>query len=389
MHILESHASYDNLKIDLPQIYEKYYPVNAERYITIDTSSAKNQENYDFWKIAMDMAKTFLISKNISIIQIGEKEDLALGDVEDLLGKLDVNQKAYVLKNSLLHIGNNNISAHIASFLNVKCLTLFNNDFIDQSKPYWSKDSFFVGLTPERDTLPSQISNEKEINKICPEDISEKIINLLGGNFKKDFKTLKIGNLFMKRKIESSMSSLIPNIQNYGIESLICRMDYEFNEKVLVNQLQLCKCSIVTTKPINLKILKLFRHNILEILYVIEEDNDSSFVESVNKMGIKIGLNTYLSEKEINKYKINYLDLPQNINIVKTKALKDINKESLDKVFYKSNKFILHDGKIYPSKSALNRNQSCENFNPPFFPTYNEDDFWREIDYLYLVEKKD
>ena len=50
MHILESHASYDNLKIDLPQIYEKYYPVNAEKYITIDTSSVKTKKIMIFGK---------------------------------------------------------------------------------------------------------------------------------------------------------------------------------------------------------------------------------------------------------------------------------------------------------------------------------------------------
>ena len=33
MHVLESIACHDNLKIDLPEIYQKYYPLDKSKYI--------------------------------------------------------------------------------------------------------------------------------------------------------------------------------------------------------------------------------------------------------------------------------------------------------------------------------------------------------------------
>lgn len=382
MHILESLACHDNLKINLPEIYQKYYPLETDTYITIDITGENDSEKYLYWKIVLDMVYDFLTSKNITIYQIGDNKDDYLNSTVSLIGDLDLSQKAYVLRNSSLHIGLNNLSCHIASFLNTKTLGLFGSEFIGQSKPYWGLN--FEGISAESNLLPSQNFNSSEISKINPEVVAEKIIKSLGGLFEKQFNSLKIGSFFLRRKIESSMSSVIPNIKQFGIPSLICRMDYEFNEKVLTTQLGLCPCSIVTSKPIDLKILKLLKNNILEILYIIDEDSDPSFVGDVNKLGIKMGLSTYLSQEKINSLKLKYIDYPQNIPLLE---IKKVELEDKEKCFYKSNKFILHDGKMYSSKSAMKRNHFCENFNPPFFSIYDEDDFWIDVEYFYLVEK--
>lgn len=81
------------------------------------------------------------------------------------------------------------------------------------------------------------------------------------------------------------------------------------------------------------------------------------------------------------------MDFPQNITLLNIEKIKKVNLEQKERYFYKSNKFILHDGKMFASKSAMKRNQFCENFNPPFFPVYDEDDFWVDAEYYYLVEK--
>ena len=97
-----------------------------------------------------------------------------------------------------------------------------------------------------------------------------------------------------------------------------------------------------------------------------------------------MGLSTYLSQEKINSLKLKYIDYPQNIPLLE---IKKVELEDKEKCFYKSNKFILHDGKMYSSKSAMKRNHFCENFNPPFFSIYDEDDFWIDVEYFYLVEK--
>ena len=49
MHILESLACHDNLKINLPELYQKYYPLEADTYITIDITGDNDSEKYLYW----------------------------------------------------------------------------------------------------------------------------------------------------------------------------------------------------------------------------------------------------------------------------------------------------------------------------------------------------
>ncbi len=41
MHILESYALQNDLKIDLPEVYEKNYPLAVDKFINLDTSSLR------------------------------------------------------------------------------------------------------------------------------------------------------------------------------------------------------------------------------------------------------------------------------------------------------------------------------------------------------------
>lgn len=383
MHILESLALSNNLKIHVPEIYQKYYPLECDKYITIDITGIDDKEKYEHWKITLNLVHNFLVSKNIVIYQIGDNEQDHINPAISLISKLDLAQKAFILKNSLLHVGLNNLSCHIASSFSVKTLALFGSEFVNQSKPYWGQQHIFSGISPDSKFLPSQNANISEINKIKPEKIAQEILRFLGGYLTLEFQTLKIGRFFSNKKIESSMSSIVPNINEFGINSLICRMDYEFNEKVLTEQLRFCQCSIVTDKPIDLRIFKLFKERIIEVLYLVTEDADSSFVSEVNKLGIKINLSTYLSEDELKPLRLDFIDLPQNISILK------INKElDLKDCYYKSSKFILHDGKMFTSRSAMKRNLFCEDFNHPFLTCFDEDEFWKDLEYFYIVKKE-
>ena len=50
MHVLESMACHDNLKIDLPEIYQKYYPLDKSKYITIDISEGAKKRSITIGK---------------------------------------------------------------------------------------------------------------------------------------------------------------------------------------------------------------------------------------------------------------------------------------------------------------------------------------------------
>ena len=71
MHVLESYALQDNLKIDKPSIYEKYFPMAVEgRYITLDVSSDDESNKYSHWDMVLDYMSPYLISYTARAMQL-------------------------------------------------------------------------------------------------------------------------------------------------------------------------------------------------------------------------------------------------------------------------------------------------------------------------------
>ena len=88
MHVLESYALQNNLKIDKAEVYERFFPLAVDKYITIDTSSLKTPAmSYSHWQIVIDLIKDKLKELNISIIQLGEKECKPLSDCDLATGQ--------------------------------------------------------------------------------------------------------------------------------------------------------------------------------------------------------------------------------------------------------------------------------------------------------------
>ena len=62
------------------------------------------------------------------------------------------------------------------------------------------------------------------------------------------------------------------------------------------------------------------------------------------------------SKEKVDGYKIDYLDIDKHINIVPKLTIDDIEElkgANKKKIFYKSNKFLIHGGKAYASKMAV------------------------------------
>ena len=94
-----------------------------------------------------------------------------------------------------------------------------------------------------------------------------------------NFKTVRKGVAYNNIIVEL-VPNCIANTQSIGIESIIVRMDLEFNEEALATQLSMGKCSIITTKPVNLDLLNQFKENIKEFFFL-----DQSFpflVKTIN-----------------------------------------------------------------------------------------------------------
>lgn len=393
MHVLESYALQNNLKIDKAAVYEKYFPLAIDKFITIDTSNLGTSAlAYDHWQIVVNLIHPKLEEAGIKIVQLGNKDCVPLQKCYMTLGQCNFNQKAYVLKKSLVHVSPNNESAHVASIYNKKSVVLFsNNCYPAQFLPYWTDKENLETLKPTSTNKPSFNPNEnpKSINEIKPEEIAQKILRFAGVHtFVPDFETLKIGSSFRRPRIESTLTHLL-DTQKLGVSSLITRMDLNFNEKALVAQLQSCDCSVITNKPLSDELLDNYHKKIVELVYYIEDDNDPSFVKKIREKSIPYLLRSRKSKEQTNDFKLDYMDYG-SVERILPRSQDDF-KELKDRknLYYKSTHFIIHNNKFYPSTAAFLRlEQGSPSMEHEPYPIIDDPLFWEEEDHFHFFIKK-
>ena len=393
MHVLESYALQNNLKIDKAEVYERFFPLAVDKYITIDTSSLKTPAmSYSHWQIVIDLIKDKLKKLNISIIQLGEKECKPLTDCYLAIGQCNFNQKAYVIKNSIAHISTNNETCHLASVYNKKSVVLFpNNCYPEQFLPYWTSEESLDVLVPESDDKPSfnPAENPKSIDKIRPEDVASKILKFAGVHtFVPEYKTLKIGSSFYRPRIESALSSLV-GVTKLGVNSLIVRMDLNFNESNLIKQLEATPCSIITNKAIDEKIIEKYHSKIVEMVYYLTDDHDLNFVKKIKSKSINYILRTRAKGEAYNDLKLSYFDYGI-INQIKEKSKDDFEElKNKNKLYYKSKQFIIHNNSFYPCSAALVRGkQGSRSMEHDIAEAIDDPLFWEEEEHFHFFEKK-
>jgi hypothetical protein len=387
MHILESYATSCGLKIDKPFIFEKFFPIPFDKYITLHGFAKFNSRRYDYWEEVLDFISPVLGDHGINILQVGGKEEPKLHNCINLNGQTNINQLAYVVRRSLLHVGIDSFPIHLASAY-TKILGLYPNMFKEHSKPYWSKEEDVLLIEPDRNGhKPSYSANEnpKVINNIKPEYIANKIFEMLGLKERINLTTILRGPNFNKINIE-----MIPNsvIEINGIDTLLVRMDLYHNEQFLLEQLKRTKCNIVTKNPINIDILKSFKGKIEQIVYFIDENNDPLFVKSLQKIGLNCVLISEMSKEEVDKKKFDYLDfgfISQKLspNPTDIEKIKEIGVQNL---VYKSNKFLISEGKIYPSVAAWKKNAPISSLRPEYCGVIDSEEFWRDMENFYIFK---
>ena len=101
MHLVETYALNCGLKIDKPYIYEKFFPLDVEKFITLHPNSKYGSKCYDYWQDVVDILLPKLEKENIKILQIGVAEDKPIKGCLHAHGKANINQTAYILSKSL------------------------------------------------------------------------------------------------------------------------------------------------------------------------------------------------------------------------------------------------------------------------------------------------
>ena len=254
--------------------------------------------------------------------------------------------------------------------------------------------------TPENQVLlePSRLNGEKPsfsaeenpktINSIGPEKIAKSVLDLLGLRHNIYHETVYYGKLYSPANpvFETALETPV-EVQEMNLQKILCRMDFNHNEKVLEQQLQRGLCEIVTSKPIDSKILARYKNNIIGVIYHIEKNDNPNFAQEMIDMGIETALVSELPEEELTPKKIDYMDagvireikLPE----IKSNELKDVD---LNKLYYRSNKITISMGKFYPSKWAWENKKNIENHNE-LSRVPDDEHFWKECNnFRFLLE---
>jgi hypothetical protein len=347
MHLIERYATACGVKIDKPYIYDTFFPINVEKYISFQPFSKYPSKNYDYWDEVIATILPYLKQNNITLVHIGAKNDKPINNTLNLCGKTTIPQAAYVIKNSIMHIGADSFAAHIASGYGKKIVALYSNNNINNVKPYWTKPEDMILLNPKINKKPQYSVDEapKSINSIKPETIAEGILKLLNIPYGNLPQTIHIGNEYINKTLEIIPDKPI-NPAQIGLDTVVIRMDYVFNEQVLELFLQQKKCIILTNKPINEELLKKYRQNIPQLIYFIEKDNDVSFVKTLKRNTINAGFISYLSEEELNQFKLDYMDYGL---IIKRNYPTD-KIEANNNTYYKSSRILISSEGQFNSK---------------------------------------
>ena len=401
MHILEQYALNCGLKIGKPHIYEKFFPMPFEKYITFNPFGKFNSRKYSYWQEVVDLLLPILNKNNIHIVQIGGKDEPGYQNCFQLMGQTSFNQTAHIINNSLLHFGVDSFPIHIASHFDKKIVGLYCNMYASQSKPYWSNEKNVILLQADLNgKKPSYAAEEnpKTIDRIKPETIANSIIKLLNLEEKINFETTFIGDKYGHLLLESTPSTIVPpNILPNILLNI--RFDYvkTIEEKDYVsifNNLNIRDCAFITDKFIDLKKFYNLKHKIKNIFYdITSAEIDFNFLNELYSLNFKVDFvfnkSKESNEEILNSKKLQLINHQEVINIIENtnQDFKNLVQSSL---FYKSKKLLFADNKIYLSKAGYLENKPIIvndlNVSQKISEISNIDNLKEDLDYILLYK---
>jgi hypothetical protein len=370
MHLLDTYALRTGSKIKKPFIIKKFFPLPVDKYITIQNSSGMPAKCYDYFQEVILYLSKKLEENGYRIIQIGSKDDKPLNGVINICGQTNINQTAFILNNSKLHIGNDSFSIHMASAFNIPSVALYSITYPSIAGPYWNKENS-ICLTPEN-LKASFNPNEspKKINSIKIETVINAIYKLLLKEPNTNFKTKFIGSRYTNQTLETFVDQIIPpdflpnqmaNIRiDYKLEPLV-QNDYIS----ILNNLNIRPCAIITNQSFNINNILNLKDRVTQLIYNITDTIDIDFVKNIynHNFNCIFIFETDKNNKDLLKQrKFQLIDFPvliQEIEKTDFSIIENLSKES--NLLYSSKKILFCNQKLYSTKHAFNKNITLDN----------------------------
>lgn len=392
MHLLDSYALQLGAKIKKPHIYEKFIPVPFDKYVTMHIHS-KPSKNYDFWQDVVDIIKQPLENEGIKIIQVGHQDDTKLNLVYCMCGSTSIGQTAYLIKNAVAHIGVDSFPMHLAGFYDKKLVGLYSNNYIRNVKPYFGNPENQIFFEPDRNTYkkPTFTLDEqpKTINTIKPEEVAAAVLRSLNLSNIFEYKYLTYGEFYTQKIIESVPNQVVDH-NHLGVNTIVMRYDLFQNDNILAEQLKRCDCVIITDRLPNPQLLSAFKPRIKQMVFKINKHTNPNDVAISQKIGLKTDMIGFMDQETLDSVKLDYFEIGLIWNRIPTKILahNELKDKKLDSLYYKTNRFILSSGKIYPSDWAYYNNKPCSDFSEKIHKIEEDSEILdKEFQHLAILEK--
>jgi hypothetical protein len=385
MHLVEQYALSCGVKIDKPFIETSYFPIEAEKYITLHASHRIQSKTYDYYNDVIDYIYPFLRKNGIEVVQIGNKEEPKISNCLHYQGRTTIKQAAYVIKNSILHLGTDSFSTHVASGFGKKIVSLYSVLYKECCGPYWSDSNDCILFEPDRNKYKASFSdqeNPKTINSIMPEKIACAVLDMLGIEHNlNNIETIHIGQAYHAGSLAVIPNHVMPN--NFAPNQPANILGHEhFDEQNITRWAYNRKVNIFLDQPMNIEYLKTVKSNIHQINYFVKPDDNETFFKNLKKLGIKLKL-ICKDENTIDEIKLKFFDW--DINFIEEKTKKDIDnyKKICNNTRYKSSQIISSNNQLYASKVAWKNNIPGRHDE-----IIDDPDFWGEIINLKLYNEK-
>lgn len=353
MNLTEKLALDCGLKIAEPFIDYSYLPVKEEKFIILDTRSKYQSGSYDHFGDVTEMVRPYLKTLGISIFHLSNDGDT---DVRADRRFITINKKqeAYLVKKSLLVVANDNYLLYLASAFNKKSIGLYTCFYSENTRPPWNKDLQTI-LESDRDgNLPNYgrlAETPKTINYISPYEVANKILNALGAE--NDFDKYNIIHLGVKynQKIVEIVPDFTSTADFLANQTINLRFDCitALDQRAFNYWMTDRKVNIITDKNVNIKLLSLFKQNIVAITIMMSDQISEDFLRACKSMGVILKIFCNKKDK-ISEYRFKFFDyeiladFPESENFLKTEGL---NKDSL----FVSSKVLISKGKKYSCKA--------------------------------------
>lgn len=235
MKLLPLYSSASGLEPRRQWLLESFYPLPTTRYIVLHASSGMASKNYPLYPEVLRLILPVLNSQNIQVVQLGGKDDTPMPGCVHLHGKTDYHQSSYIVRGSMLLLGNDSWLAHRAGELQTPLVVLFGATTVSNHSPYSfdpTKTSFLESHRWGKHPTFAVQEAPQSIALIPPERVANEVMRLLGIQQVFPQQSRYWGQLYTHTIID-----LIPNapVAPAFVPGTVVnvRMDYLHNEDVL------------------------------------------------------------------------------------------------------------------------------------------------------------